>query len=406
MKLIFVSDHAHINGGLARVAIAEAAGLARRGHEVHFFSATDSIEPDLLDAGVQVETLGQNDILSAPPSVAVRQGLFNQKAVSHLRRKLKRFSGSSDCLVHFHSWMKALSPGILSVPSECGVRSTVTFHDYFLACPNGAFLEHPSAKICRRNGLSLSCLACNCDSRNYGHKIWRYLRFHLQTLWMKSPQAVDHYISVSSFNADKLRDRIPNGKPLHILRNPVEVKPVDRSRAEENKSFLFIGRFSAEKGAHLFAEAVRRRGFPAVFVGDGELSARLHEIAPDARFTGWLDSTGVMTEIRQARALVFPSLWYEAQPLTPVEAMSQGTPVVTSDQCAAIDVVRDGWSGLHFRTGSIDSLESTLNELHRDSSRVKRLSENAYQWYWNDPWSLSKHLEELEDIYSKVIQRR
>ncbi len=403
MRIVFVSDDAYINGGLAQVAVAEAIGLSTRGHQVLFFAATDRVDSRLEAAGVQVEVLGQKDLLNARPVVAVWRGLYNPTGVSRLRAILSQLLDPGETVVHFHSWMKGLSPAILAVPRSVGIRSVATLHDYFLGCPNGGFLEYPIQQICHRQGASLSCLACNCDSRNYGHKLWRYGRLMLQDRVLRSPRAVDRFISVSEFNARRIETYIPKGTPHDVLHNPLEVRACDRVKAEENHTFLFVGRFSAEKGAHVFAEVVGQGDLPAVFVGDGELRPQLEKLAPNARFTGWLGTDEVQEEIRKARAVVFPSLWYESQPLTPVEAMAQGVPVVTSDECAAIDVVVDRGSGRHFRTGSTNSLSNVLEEISENDEQVQFLSRNAYEWYWDQPWSLDQHLDRLVNIYSKAL---
>jgi hypothetical protein len=58
-QLIVVNDHAHINGGAAKVAIDSAVGFARRGWRVTFFAAVGPVEQGLVDAGVEVVLLDQ-----------------------------------------------------------------------------------------------------------------------------------------------------------------------------------------------------------------------------------------------------------------------------------------------------------------------------------------------------------
>ena len=45
--------------------------------------------------------------------------------------------------------------------------------------------------------------------------------------------------------------------------------------------------------------------------------------------------------MKSAKALIFPSLWYEGAPLTPLEAMQFGVPVVSSSCNAAIDYINN-----------------------------------------------------------------
>ena len=63
--------------------------------------------------------------------------------------------------------------------------------------------------------------------------------------------------------------------------------------------------------------------------------------------------------MKGARALVFPSRWYEVSPLTPYEAFQFGIPLITSNCCACVDYVKDNKNGISF--GSYRELISILN---------------------------------------------
>ena len=45
-------------------------------------------------------------------------------------------------------------------------------------------------------------------------------------------------------------------------------------------------------------------------------------------------------------------------------------------------------AGLHFRSGLVDSLADQLAQL-RDAGNAARLETNIYDWYWQNPWTLS-----------------
>jgi glycosyltransferase involved in cell wall biosynthesis len=109
--------------------------------------------------------------------------------------------------------------------------------------------------------------------------------------------------------------------------------------------------------------------------------------------------------MRAARALVFPSLWYEGQPLTVMEANAMGTPVVVSDICAGREEVVDGETGLWFKSGDVDALASAMTRL-RDDAFVSRLSQAAHARFWRAPPTLETHVDGLEAIYQTMLTRR
>ena len=131
--------------------------------------------------------------------------------------------------------------------------------------------------------------------------------------------------------------------------------------------FLFVGRIAREKGPLLFAEAARRAGVVPTYVGDGPIREELAVRYPEARIVGWKTPEQARAMMRAARALVFPSLWYEVQGLTVTEAKAMGTPVVVSDVCAGREAIEDGKSGLWFRSGDPDALAVALDRLKEDA---------------------------------------
>lgn len=102
---------------------------------------------------------------------------------------------------------------------------------------------------------------------------------------------------------------------------------------------LYVGRLGYRKGLgrllDAFARLPHRPGLELTLVGEGPLEAELRRrarslgIAGKVRFVGFLDRTGVRAELQRAQCLVNPAD-YETGPLTLLEALACGTPVVTT----------------------------------------------------------------------------
>ncbi|MGA9823384.1 MAG: glycosyltransferase family 4 protein, partial [Methylocystis sp.] len=125
---------------------------------------------------------------------------------------------------------------------------------------------------------------------------------------------------------------------------------------------------------------------------------------PSARLLGWRDGAGVRDAMRAAKALVFPSLWYEGQPLAVLEAKALGTPVIVADRCAARDEIEDGASGLWFSAGDVNALQAAMARLD-DPALAARLSRGAYESFWRDPPTLARHVERLTVLYRDMLAR-
>ena len=107
----------------------------------------------------------------------------------------------------------------------------------------------------------------------------------------------------------------------------------------------------------------------------------------------------VHERLRAARALVFPSVWYEGQPLTVLESLAMGTPVIVSDLCAGREAVEDGVSGLWFKSGDVVSLAGAMTQL-ADDATARRMSLAAYNLFWADALTLDRHLDKLAIVYA------
>ncbi|WP_336485280.1 glycosyltransferase family 4 protein [Methylobacterium nigriterrae] len=402
MHVFIVADHAHVNGGQARVAIDSALGFAGRGHRVTLFAAVGPVDPRLAGGGVRVICLNQDDVTTARSKLAfAAQAIWNGRAAAALARELAGLD-PRETLVHVHAFAKALSPAIGTAIRASGLACLYTMHEFFLVCPNGGFYEYPAARICHRTPMSRACLAANCDAQSYPRKLARVARHVGLAQVARLPELFRHVVTISDLQERVVAQHLPRGTTFHRVDNPISVAQAPPREAPPG-DFLFVGRISTEKGAPIFAEAARRAGVRAVFVGDGERAAELKARYPEATLLGWRDAPSVQALMRGARALVFPSVWYEGQPLTVYEALACGTPVIVSDACAGREAVEDGETGFWFRSGDPDALAAHLTRL-RDDATADRLGRAAHARYWAAPLSLDAHLDRLAAVYETVLR--
>ncbi|HXY57403.1 MAG TPA: glycosyltransferase family 4 protein [Methylocystis sp.] len=398
--VVLLVDHGYVSGGQSKVAIESALGLAAVGVRPIFFCACGPVDPRLAGAGVETVCLDQHDILNHPSRLrASVQGIWNAKAAAELGRLLGGLPRESS-IVHVHGWAKALSPSILAPIRASRLPAVYTNHEYFLFCPNGGFYDFGANRICGLAPLSAACWRTNCDSRSYSVKLWRSTRLALAQ-FAGLAECFSDFVLISDLQERVLAPYLPRAARKHRVCNPIQVEPLGE-KASVGDEFLFVGRLSAEKGALLFAKAARLAGVTPVFVGDGPIAAELAESFPEAKMLGWRDPAGAGAAMRAARALVFPSLWYEGLGLTALEAKALGTPVVVSDACAARDEIADGEEGLWFTSGDEESLAQALARL-KDDALAQRLGAAAYRSYWRAPPTLARHVEETLAVYDAML---
>ena len=405
LTVVICLDRASVIGGLEKVAIESAIGLKRAGARPILFAAVGPADRRLAEAGVEVVCLGQRALRSHPSRIAAAwQGVWNSAAAAALGELLDR-TPPDRTIVHVHGWAGALSPSIVAPMRAAGRPAIHTIHDYSLFCPNGGLYNYQREAVCPVPPLSCGCLATHCDSRTYPRKLWRFGRLYAARRWLRMATLFSEHICVSRRQEEIMKPLLPPGARLRRLSNPIDVAKLGPKADPASGELIFVGRLAPEKGAHLFAQAASRIGVAPTFVGDGPMAETLRRKFPQARFTGWLPPEQAQAQMRAARALVFPSVWYEAQGLTVLEAKAMGTPVIVSDVCAGRDEIEDGVSGLWFKSGDVDALAAALERI-RDDSLVARLSRAAYESYWRAPPTLEAHVAGLQSIYAEALGRK
>jgi glycosyltransferase involved in cell wall biosynthesis len=399
-----ISDKAFISGGQAKVAIDTARLLAGRGFRVIFFAPVGPIDPSLAAANVEVECLGQSDILNnANRAAAIASGLWNHGAARALNGIIAGLDPETTVL-HCHGFAKALSPAIGRVLAKTDIASLFTMHEYFLACPNGGFYDYRRQEICERRPLGASCLATDCDSRSRRHKAWRVIRQAVTWGPGQMPRGLRNFAYLSKIQIEAIRPYLPETANLYHLPNPVPA-PSDNRQANPAAAtdFIFVGRLSPEKGPREFAAAARKAKARAVFVGEGPERDAILDANPDAKILGWKSPQEVEEIMLGARALVFPSLWYETFGLVAYEALGRGLPVVVGRRNAASEAVMSGKNGIVLDRVDVSTLASALEELSRDDHPVFEQIRKPE----NRPTDgEDQYVERLLDIYRAAMEDR
>ena len=405
LTIVICVDHANVTGGQAKVAFDSARGLLAAGHRPILFTSAGPVSDDLRASGLEVICLDQSDLVSNPSKLeGAVQGFWNFKAVAALTRLLRDCPKAST-IVHVHGWAKSLSPAIAKPIAKSGLPAIYTIHEYFLFCPNGGFYDYQEGRVCRRTPLSGACWKAHCDSQSYGRKLWRNARLTFARSTLGFPDVFSDYVCISALQADIVRPYLPEGVTVHAVSNPIAVDDLGPKADPATGEFAFVARISPEKGPLLFAQAARLAGVTPLFVGDGPLGGRLRAEFPEARVTGWVKPAEARAALRSARALVFPSHWYEGQPLAVLEAKALGTPVIVSDVCAGREEIVDGEMGLWFKSGDVEDLARALMAM-KDDAMVRRMSANARAAYWRSPPTLDAHVAKIEAIYRAMLARR
>jgi glycosyltransferase involved in cell wall biosynthesis len=276
-----------------------------RGHRVTYICGDSGDDGTLERLGVRLIALGGAALLKRGKLHAARRGIYDFEMRDSIARAIAEVDGP-DTVWHLHGWTQILSPSVFDALAPVAARTFLHAHDYFLACPNGAYFDFPRGEVCTRVPMSGGCLATNCDRRSFAHKLWRGIR----QAQVRRDVAGRGWAGVLQLHPGMEDGLVRGGIPrdaIHTVRNPVEPWSATRIRAEGNHRLAYVGRVEIGKGVGLLCEAARRAGLPLRVVGSVDGRPDLVRAYPEVEFVGWTAREGIAAAVSDCRALVMPS---------------------------------------------------------------------------------------------------
>ena len=107
----------------------------------------------------------------------------------------------------------------------------------------------------------------------------------------------------------------------------------------------------------------------------------------------------------ETSALIFPSIWYEGMPMTIIESLSVGTPVIASNLGAMASMIKDNINGLLFEPNDSNSLRQKLSSWSRLSENELNKKRDAAHNSFVENYNHLKNFKMLIDIYEGVYLR-
>ena len=378
LKFLFTSTFYppyHIGGDAVHVKYL-AEELAKWGHEVHVLHSLDAYrvkrkrsskrDEEAYD-NVNVHTIQTSFSLS--PYIIYLFG--NSPAVVREFESLLREIKPD--VVHHHN-ISLLGYNLLR--KRGNYLNLYTAHDYWLICQQNNPLKN-NLEICD-GGL---CRFCSLK-RGKPPQLWRYLKGFKEAV-----KSIDVVIAPSNYMKQKILKylnvkiiTIPNFAPKPP--NTIEV-------SDFSDFFLFAGVLEWHKGVtdlvRAYKEVSKRIDSKLVIVGTGSLEVKIREYIEKHRLEnkvflfGWQDHNSLYRLLKDANALIIPSIGPENCPLIAIEALSVGTPIITSNKGGLPEIVKKIDRNLIFN--SIDKLKNILLNFDRNKyppQFIKSIYEKDY----------------------------
>lgn len=376
-RVVVINDDAVERGGAAAIALASAKLLRACGLTVTFLSGSMPADPTLAARGISVTSLDGRHLLDRSAGSALTRGLFDPATKAALEDWIEA-NDTPGTVYHLHNWHKVLSPSVFLALDRVAPRLVMSAHDFFLACPNGAYFHYPRQRECQLTPNSAACMLTACDRRNYGHKLWRSARHSLRHRLFNLTRSPALVAVVHETMAPLLTRGAIDPDCIRVLRNPVMPWRMTRVPAENNHDVFYVGRLDGDKGVDRLARAAKRIGARLRLIGDGPLAAEIAHEYPQAELLGWRSRDEISGLVAEARLVVSPTVSRETFGLVALEALMSGIPVIVSPHTPFAGEIVAHQLGLSCDPHDEAALADAIETLMQDDLLVRRMSSKAF----------------------------
>jgi len=237
---------------------------------------------------------------------------------------------------------------------------------------------------------------------------------------------VDRYIAVSDANAHYLAEEkcLPSDK-IVVIRNGCDLARFDPDHRppaglkaalgfhEEDPVLVMSARLEPQKGHRILLQAMQsvRRAFPLVrlvCLGEGclrnELESQVRDLGLEdsVRFLGY--QSNVTDWLALACLSVLPSFW-EGLPLSAIESLAAGCPMVATAVDGTPEAVVNGKTGLTVPPGDPESLASAICCMLREPELRRTMGAAGRKWVM-EHFSEQKQIRQTQELYLNVLETR
>lgn len=210
---------------------------------------------------------------------------------------------------------------------------------------------------------------------------------------------------------DKLKQIVDDSKIVVIenysILHPEAIKERENKKNEHN--ILFLGFICKRKGCYDIPAIVEKvaKEIPDVkfvLAGIGDID-QIKTITPDniknnIIYPGWVRNEEKNRLLREADLFFLPS-YNEGMPMSILDAMGYGLPVVSTTVGGIAKIVHDGKNGYICEPGNIKKLSTLILKILTDEHLLKSMSEQSMSIVKNK-YSLETHISSLEKIYGSI----
>ena len=324
--------------------------------------------------------------------------IFSVKTYRDIKKIIKE---NKIDIVHVHNTLNMISPSVYYAALKCKVPVVQTVHNFRLLCPAATFYRDGHiCEDCLEKGLG-----CAVKHSCYRNSKLQTLACVISTLVHRATGIYGkiNYICLTEFNKEKLLN-LKQIKEEQIYIKPnfeyIELNPAQEEEIDHNK-FVFVGRLDENKGIKFLLNCWKEIADKHLYIyGKGNLEAEVkqaEENNANMHYMGFQPIAAVLESLKTAEAMVFTSELYEGFPMTLIEAMAMGVPVVCADIGNHASIVKDADCGVLYINKNEDSLKNAVDKISDNNSELRAIARQTYE----GKYTPQVNYKQLREIYEK-----
>ena len=376
MRIIIANKFYYNRGGDCICSIELQKLLQQNGHEVAFFSMN---YPDNFSSEYASYFAPSVDFSSPGflPKLKAASRLFSPTDVRIRFEKL--IDDFHPDIIHLNNIHSYLSPVLAKIGRERNIKVVWTLHDYKLICPTYSCLRdgHP-CELCFHQKFPV--LLNRCMKNSLPASVLAFLE---AIYWNRRrvEKYVDTFICPSCFMKEKMMQAGFDKKRMVVMNNFMpddKVAPVKPVLSANPNQFCYVGRLSEEKNIEAVLETVAELPYQLVIIGDGPLRKSLEDKyqSDKIKFLGHRSYNEFQRIVQESAFTVIPSKWYENNPMSVIESLCMGTPVLGADMGGIPELLNDS-NGRLFDVNDHLSLKSMIQEMFHLSFNREQIAADA-----------------------------
>jgi glycosyltransferase involved in cell wall biosynthesis len=408
MKVLLVNNHHFALGGAEKYYLSLGNLLQMHGHKVAYFSTHDARNlPSIWSKYFinKVNVAGRNlknlqRILSGI--------IYSKESRKNIAKLLDEFRPD---IVHLNNIYFRISPSIILEIRKRGIPVVETVHDYYLISPSANLYHGDGVCEVTKGGEYYKAVIHKCCKDSYIVSAFVALSFYLHnTILGTYKKYIDAFIAPSLFMKNKLVEYGVNETKISYLPNFVERQPVRKEiKTTLDKGYvLYFGGLLIHKGVtELLYAAQKLPNIPFKIAGAGPEDGNLKKLSKklklrNVKFLGRLEGKKLQSVILHSTFCVTPSLWYENQPFSILEAYGLGKPVVASDIGGIPEIVIHGKTGLLSKPKDIVDFEKKILSLWNNPIKAESMG-NYAKSFVERGFSSKNYYNKLIKIYRTLV---